>query len=309
MRPNTNLMKATLTGALGGLLFGFDTVVIAGAIRCAGRSLYGLSPQQKGFTVGYRTGGHRGRRAGRQEASGRGSAAARHLRVTAMLYVVSALGCGLAWSWPSFMVFRLIGGLGIGASSVLGPGLHCRTGSGQVARSTRRCIFQFNVVFGIHGGLHLELRHPAACNLGAAEWRWQVGIAANPRRRRSLRSSSSFPAARAGLPRATALTKHSQCSSSWAKKTPRPSLKTFVPRSSRSTPSPTSPSSAGSTATRFSLPSPSAHSTSSPESTPSSTTSTTSLPPPDSARFPATSRPSPSELHQLHVLHHRHVAH
>ena len=50
MRPNLNLMKATLTGALGGLLFGFDTVVIAGAIDAL-VNLYHLSPQYKGFTV------------------------------------------------------------------------------------------------------------------------------------------------------------------------------------------------------------------------------------------------------------------
>ncbi len=50
MRPNVNLMKATLTGALGGLLFGFDTVVISGAIDALVR-LYGLSPQGKGWTV------------------------------------------------------------------------------------------------------------------------------------------------------------------------------------------------------------------------------------------------------------------
>jgi len=50
MRPNVNLIKATLTGALGGLLFGFDTVVIAGAIDALVR-LYGLNPQEKGLTV------------------------------------------------------------------------------------------------------------------------------------------------------------------------------------------------------------------------------------------------------------------
>ena len=50
MRPNAKLIKTTLTGALGGLLFGFDTVVIAGAIDAL-VSLYGLSPQNKGLTV------------------------------------------------------------------------------------------------------------------------------------------------------------------------------------------------------------------------------------------------------------------
>lgn len=50
MRPNVNLMKATLTGALGGLLFGFDTVVISGAIDALVK-VYGLSAQGKGITV------------------------------------------------------------------------------------------------------------------------------------------------------------------------------------------------------------------------------------------------------------------
>jgi MFS transporter, SP family, arabinose:H+ symporter len=119
MRPNAKLMKATLSGALGGLLFGFDTVVISGAIDALVR-LYGLSPQNKGFTVaiglvgtviGALGAGQVGQRLGSRET----------LRLTALLYVVSALGCGLAWNWPSFLVFRCIGGLGIGASSVLGP--------------------------------------------------------------------------------------------------------------------------------------------------------------------------------------------
>ena len=50
MRPNFNLMRATLTGALGGLLFGFDTVVISGAIGALVH-LYSLTPKQEGFTV------------------------------------------------------------------------------------------------------------------------------------------------------------------------------------------------------------------------------------------------------------------
>ena len=112
MRPNLNLMKATLTGALGGLLFGFDTVVIAGAIEALAK-LYVLSPQRTGFTVGIGLvgtvvgalgGGSIGQKLGGREA----------LRITALLYVVSAIGCGLAWNWPAFLVFRLIGGLGIG---------------------------------------------------------------------------------------------------------------------------------------------------------------------------------------------------
>src|SRR5580692_1759766 len=176
MRPNANLMKATLTGALGGLLFGFDTVVIAGAIDALVR-LYGLSPQNKGLTVaiglvgtviGALGAGAVGQRLGGRET----------LRITAVLYVVSAVGCGLAWDWPSFMVFRFIGGLGIGASSVLGP-VYIAELAPAKWRGRLVAAFQFNVVFGIMVAYtsNYVIR---TMHLGAAEWRWQVGIAAVP---------------------------------------------------------------------------------------------------------------------------------
>ena len=176
MRPNLNLMKATLTGALGGLLFGFDTVVIAGAIDALVR-LYGLSPQQKGFTVaiglagtviGALSAGQVGQKLGGRET----------LRITAILYVISALGCGLAWNWDSFLLFRFIGGLGIGASSVLGP-VYIAELAPAKWRGRLVATFQFNVVFGIMiaytSNYAIRLLH-----LGATEWRWQVGIAGVP---------------------------------------------------------------------------------------------------------------------------------
>jgi sugar porter (SP) family MFS transporter len=176
MRPNANLTKATLTGALGGLLFGFDTVVIAGAIDALVH-LYGLSPQNKGFTVaiglvgtviGALGAGQVGQRLGSRET----------LRLTALLYVASALGCGLAWNWPSFLVFRFIGGLGIGASSVLGP-VYIAELAPAKWRGRLVAAFQFNVVFGIllayTSNYVIRTLH-----LGAAEWRWQVGIATVP---------------------------------------------------------------------------------------------------------------------------------
>jgi SP family arabinose:H+ symporter-like MFS transporter len=146
MRPNSKLIRATLTGALGGLLFGFDTVVISGAIDALVR-LYGLNAQDKGFTVaiglvgtviGALSAGHIGQRLGSRET----------LRITALLYIASALGCGLAWNWPSFMAFRFIGELGIGASSVLGPVYIAELAP---AKWCGRLVatFQFNVVFGI----------------------------------------------------------------------------------------------------------------------------------------------------------------
>ncbi len=176
MRPNFHLMKATLTGALGGLLFGFDTVVISGAIDALVR-LYNLSPQGKGLTVaiglvgtvvGALGAGVVGQRLGGREA----------LRMTAALYVISAIGCGLAWSWPSFMLFRFVGGLGIGASSVLGP-VYIAELSPAKWRGRLVGTFQFNIVFGILLA-YVSNYWIRTLGLGAAEWRWQVGVAALP---------------------------------------------------------------------------------------------------------------------------------
>jgi len=176
MRPNLHLMKATLTGALGGLLFGFDTVVIAGAIDALVR-LYGLSPQGKGLTVaiglvgtvvGALGAGVVGQRLGGREA----------LRITAILYVISAAGCGLAWNWPAFMVFRFVGGLGIGASSVLGP-VYIAELAPAKWRGRLVGTFQFNVVFGIVLA-YISNYAIRTLHLGATEWRWQVSVAALP---------------------------------------------------------------------------------------------------------------------------------
>jgi SP family arabinose:H+ symporter-like MFS transporter len=176
MRPNFNLMKATMTGALGGLLFGFDTVVISGAIDALVK-LYGLSDYGKGWTVaialigtvvGALGAGVVGQKLGGRET----------LRLTAVLYVISAVGSALAWSWPSLMVFRLIGGLGIGASSVLGP-VYIAELSPAKWRGRLVGAFQFNVVFGILVA-YTSNYFIRTLHLGANEWRWQVGVAAVP---------------------------------------------------------------------------------------------------------------------------------
>ena len=119
MTLNSTMVKSSLVGALGGLLFGFDTAVIAGTTQAISR-LYQLTSFWLGFTVSIAlwgtvlaamTSGIPGERYGSRAT----------LRVLALLYVVSALGCGLAWNWPSLLFFRFIGGLAIGGSSVLGP--------------------------------------------------------------------------------------------------------------------------------------------------------------------------------------------
>jgi len=119
MRFNYYLAKGTLVGALGGLLFGFDTAVISGTTQQLS-DIFHLSPFKLGLTVsialfgtviGAMTSGELGQKIGGREA----------LRIMAALYVISAVGCAFAWNWPVLVAFRFIGGLGIGGSSVLGP--------------------------------------------------------------------------------------------------------------------------------------------------------------------------------------------
>jgi len=100
------------------------------------------------------------------------------LRLMAILYLISGLGCAAAWSWPSLVAFRFLGGLGIGGSSVLGPMYIAEIAPAKL-RGRLVGVFQFNVVFGIllayFSNYLIGLR-----GLGAAEWRWELGVTAIP---------------------------------------------------------------------------------------------------------------------------------
>ncbi|MEI9970334.1 MAG: MFS transporter [Terracidiphilus sp.] len=177
VRLNSSLLRATLSGALGGLLFGFDTVVISGAIDALVR-LYGLNPQEKGFTVAIGLVGTVIGALGAGQVGGSGSAVARRCASPPCFTSSRHWGCGLAWNWPAFMAFRFIGGLGIGASSVLAPVYIAELAPAKL-RGRLVASFQLNVVFGVMAAYHLQLpfSHHAP---GPAEWRLQVGIAAVP---------------------------------------------------------------------------------------------------------------------------------
>src|SRR5579884_3452055 len=119
MTLSPSLIKSTIVAALGGLLFGFDTAVISGTTEALTRT-FALSPGDLGLTVasaligtiiGSMLAGIPGDRYGRRDS----------LRILAVCYLASALGCAFAWGWWSLVIFRFIGGLGIGGSSVLGP--------------------------------------------------------------------------------------------------------------------------------------------------------------------------------------------
>ncbi|HEY6946980.1 MAG TPA: sugar porter family MFS transporter [Candidatus Acidoferrum sp.] len=176
MKLNSILLKSTVVAALGGLLFGFDTAVIAGATQPL-KELYHLAPFWLGFTVasalvgtviGSMLAGIPGDRIGRRAS----------LRWMAILYVVSAVGCALAWSWSALVVFRFIGGLGIGGSSVLGP-MYIAEIAPAKWRGRLVGVFQFNVVFGILLA-YFSNYVIGMFGFGDAEWRWKLGVSAIP---------------------------------------------------------------------------------------------------------------------------------
>ncbi len=176
MRITSKLLRSTVVGALGGLLFGFDTVVISGTNEQL-KQVFSLSPSSLGLTVsialvgtvvGCILSGNLGQRMGGRNA----------LRIMAGLYILSALGSALAWNWPSLMIFRFIGGLGIGGSSVLGP-VYIAELAPASWRGRLVGTFQTNVVIGILVA-YLSNWYIDRLNLGMNEWRWQLGIAAVP---------------------------------------------------------------------------------------------------------------------------------
>ena len=175
-RVNTNLAKAAAVGALGGLLFGFDTAVISGTTRAL-TDVYSLNPAQLGLTVsmallgtvlGAMTAGIPGQKYGGRET----------LRVLAVCYVVSALGCAFAWNWYVLLAARFVGGIGIGGSSVLGP-VYIAELAPAKTRGRLVGMFQINIVIGILLA-YLSNYVIGSLGLGSHEWRWQLGIAALP---------------------------------------------------------------------------------------------------------------------------------
>jgi MFS transporter, SP family, arabinose:H+ symporter len=100
------------------------------------------------------------------------------LRLMAVLYLVSSLGCALAWNWSSLVLFRFIGGLGIGGSSVLGP-MYIAEIAPAKWRGRLVGFFQFNVVFGILLAYFSNYLVGLA-QFGTMEWRWKLGVAAFP---------------------------------------------------------------------------------------------------------------------------------
>ncbi len=165
----------SITSALAGFLFGFDTVVISGAEQTI-QKLWGLSAALHGLVMGsalYGTvagsliGGWPTDKFGRK----------RTLLSIGALYLLSALGCAFAGNVGLFVAARFLGGLGIGISTVVSP-LYISEIAPPNYRGRLAGMFQFNIVFGI---VIAFASNALLAKIGGENaWRWMLGVAAIP---------------------------------------------------------------------------------------------------------------------------------
>ena len=171
---NGRIFFWSLTSALAGFLFGFDTVVISGAEKTI-QALWGLTPGVHGIAmasalygtvVGSLLGGWPADRFGRKAT----------LLWIGVLYLVGAVGSALAPNVEVFIAARVIGGLGIGISTVVAP-MYIAEIAPPKQRGRLAGMFQFNIVFGI---LIAFVSNALLAGIGEHAWRWMLGVAAFP---------------------------------------------------------------------------------------------------------------------------------
>ena len=175
MNKKNYVFFSTLVAALGGFLFGFDTVVISGAdqqlqsLWQTSNIFHGsvvMSMALWGTVLGALFGGYPTDLFGRKKT----------LFWIGLLYLVSAIGSAFAWGPYSFAFFRFLGGIGIGISTIAAPAY-----ISEIAPAGRRgklvALYQFNIVFGI---LIAFISNYLLKDVGADAWRWMVGVEALP---------------------------------------------------------------------------------------------------------------------------------
>lgn len=176
MNENTTkrVLLWSLIIAIGGFLFGFDTAVISGVEKHI-QELFGLSPFWHGFTIssaligtviGALITGEPADKYGRKPV----------LYIIASLYVLTAVGSALAGSITWFIFFRFLGGIGVGASSVVAPTYIAEISPAKI-RGRMTAMFQFNVIFGI---LIAFISNFLLRDYGSEPWRWMLGVAGIP---------------------------------------------------------------------------------------------------------------------------------
>lgn len=143
---NRQLLQSAAVASLGSLLFGFDTAVISGATEAL-RQHFALDAGQLGFTVASAL---LGTVVGSLAVGGPLESRGRRvvLRALAIVYVVSAAGCALAWNWSALVAFRLLGGVAIGGSSVAAP-MYIAEIAPPESRGRLVAMAQLNIVLGI----------------------------------------------------------------------------------------------------------------------------------------------------------------
>ncbi|WP_298289410.1 sugar porter family MFS transporter [Novosphingobium sp.] len=163
-----------LIAALAGFLFGFDTAVISGAEQAVQKvwamsdALHGLAISSAlwGTVAGALLGGWPSDRWGRRPT----------LIAIGVFYAISAIGSALAWGPASFIVFRVMGGVAIGVSSVTAPAYIAEIAP-QEQRGRLVALFQTMIVFGI---LIAFLSNYLLGGIGEDGWRWMLGVVAVP---------------------------------------------------------------------------------------------------------------------------------
>ena len=173
---NNRVLRISLTAALAGFLFGFDTVVISGA-NLPIKALWNTSPWFHGLFImsmalwgtvlGSLTGGIPCDRLGRKKT----------LFWIGVLYLASALGSALAPDPYTFSFFRFIGGVGVGASSVAAPVYISEIATAK-NRGKLGAMYQFNIVFGIF--IAFISNYLLKGFGGENDWRWMLGVEAIP---------------------------------------------------------------------------------------------------------------------------------
>src|SRR5687767_2166260 len=159
----------SITSALAGFIFGFDTVVISGAEQTI-QALWQLTPGLHGLAIasalygtvlGALLGGWPTDRFGRKAT----------LIWVGVFYIVSAVWSAVATDVYSFVLARLIGGLGIGISTVAAP-LYISEIAPPNFRGRLAGLFQFNIVFGI---VAAYASNALIADVGPNAWRWMLG--------------------------------------------------------------------------------------------------------------------------------------
>jgi sugar porter (SP) family MFS transporter len=160
-----------LIASLGGLLFGFDTAVISGAEKDI-QQFFQLNSFWHGFTVAIALIGTMiGALISAKPADKFGRK--KVLIFIALLYGISALGSALSFNWIAFLIYRFIGGIAVGASSVIGPMYIAEIAPPKI-RGRLAASFQFNIVIG--QVLSYISNFLIAQAFVTNAWRWMLGV-------------------------------------------------------------------------------------------------------------------------------------